>query len=106
VFDPNIIASEWIKMELMMDSFDSIVFNETYFWTLESFLGDFSGALGLWLGISFVNILRFLATLLISTQLSKIFEYKIKKEELVQKKKNRTKPPKRYDTNHALFFIH
>jgi hypothetical protein len=45
------------KIEIVMSSFNYIVFNETFYWTLDTFLGGFSGALSLWLGISFITVL-------------------------------------------------
>ncbi len=68
------------KIELVMASFDYPMFLETYMWTMETFLAQFGGALGLWLGISFISILQFTCSvLLFSAKNSTIFtEYKIK----------------------------
>ncbi len=48
-----------------MASFDYPMYNETYKWTMETFLAKLSGALGLWLGIRFINILQFSASVLL-----------------------------------------
>jgi hypothetical protein len=76
-----------------MASFDYPTFRETNMWTMETFLAQFGGALGLWLGISFITILQFISSvLLFSAKKSTIFtEYKIKMKNHVEKKKHTAK---------------
>jgi hypothetical protein len=73
-----------------MASFDYPMFIEIYMWTMETFLAQFGGALGLWLGISFISILQFISSvLLFSAKNSTIFtEYKIEKPNHLFSKKH------------------
>lgn len=49
------------RIQLTAVSWNYAVFEETYFWTMKTFLGAFGGALALWLGIDFIIILRSIA---------------------------------------------
>jgi hypothetical protein len=86
------------KIEIGMSTFQYAMFNETYKWTMETFLGAFGGALGLWLGIDIIKILQFTATvLLFGTKHSMIFENDIEKTHSDDNRNtNITKSLKRY----------
>ncbi len=81
------------RFEIGIDTFDYAMFNETYKWTMESFLGEFGGALGVWLGIDLIKVLRFVTTIfLFTTKMPEIFEeYKIERKKFLMKNNTKTR---------------